>query len=86
MLLGVAFCGWAGYQREKTQPLPPGAVRSGKTYMLVMILCVVSGFLAALLNIALAFGGDIVNTREGSRQRRHSGRFSQCGRLRCWAD
>jgi L-rhamnose-H+ transport protein len=25
-----------------------------------MILCVVSGFLAALLNIALAFGGDIV--------------------------
>lgn len=60
MLLGVALCGWAGYQREKTQPLPPGAVRSGKTYLLVMILCVVSGFLAALLNIALAFGGDIV--------------------------
>lgn len=60
MLLGVALCGWAGYQREKTQPLPPGAVRSGKTYMWVMILCVVSGFLAALLNIALAFGGDIV--------------------------
>ena len=60
MLLGVALCGWAGYQREKTLPLPPGAVRSGKTYLLVMILCVVSGFLAALLNIALAFGGDIV--------------------------
>ena len=60
MLIGVGLCGWAGYQREKTQPLPPGAVRSGKTYLLVMILCVVSGFLAALLNIALAFGGDIV--------------------------
>jgi L-rhamnose-H+ transport protein len=60
MLLGVALCGWAGYQREKTQPLPAGAVRSGNTYLLVMILCVVSGFLAALLNIALALGGDIV--------------------------
>jgi L-rhamnose-H+ transport protein len=60
MLLGVALCGWAGYQREKTLPLLSGTIRSGKTYILVMILCGVSGFLAALLNIALAFGGDII--------------------------
>jgi L-rhamnose-H+ transport protein len=60
MLLGVGLCGWAGFQREKMQPLPAGAVRSGRTYLLVMVLCVVSGFLAALLNIALAFGGEIV--------------------------
>jgi L-rhamnose-H+ transport protein len=59
MLVGVALCGWSGYQREKTQS---GAVsvRSGRTYVLMMVLAVVSGFLAAMLNIALAFGGDVV--------------------------
>ncbi len=60
MLLGVALCGWAGFQREKAQSKAAASPRSGKAYLLVMIIAVVSGLLAALLNIALAFGGEIV--------------------------
>jgi L-rhamnose-H+ transport protein len=60
MLLGVALCGWAGLQREKTQSPAATSVRSGAAYLAVMFLAVVSGLLAALLNLALAFGGDIV--------------------------
>ena len=60
MLLGVALCGWAGLQREKAQSRTAASVRSGAAYLGVMILVVVSGVLAALLNFALAFGGDIV--------------------------
>jgi L-rhamnose-H+ transport protein len=60
MLAGVALCGWAGFQREKAQTATAIAGRAGRAYLLVMLLAVVSGFLAALLNIALAFGGDIV--------------------------
>jgi L-rhamnose-H+ transport protein len=59
MLLGVSLCGRAGYQREKTQSTA-AVIRSTKTYALVMVLAVVSGFLAAMLNIALAFGGDLI--------------------------
>ena len=61
MLFGVALCGWAGFRRERIQS--EGAVAGGQpkgAYFLVMLLAVVSGLLAALLNIALAFGGDIV--------------------------
>src|SRR5580658_1768833 len=60
MLLGVALCGWAGLQREKAQSRAAVSVRSGAAYLAVMVLVVVSGVLAALLNFALAFGGDIV--------------------------
>jgi L-rhamnose-H+ transport protein len=60
MLVGVALCGWAGLQREKTSNATAATKRTKKAYFLVMALAVVSGFLAALLNIALAFGGDIV--------------------------
>ena len=59
MMLGVSLCGCAGYQREKTQSTA-AAIGSTKTYVLVMVLAVVSGFLAAMLNITLAFGGDII--------------------------
>lgn len=61
MLLGVAICGWAGRQREKIQHELTTAVPSGGAYLAVMLLAVISGFLAALLNIALAFGGDIIH-------------------------
>ena len=61
MLLGVILCGWAGFEREKAQSAGI-SVDSGSrgTYLMIMILAVVSGVLAALLNIALAFGGDII--------------------------
>ncbi len=59
MLIGVTLCGWAGFRREKTQSSTIAARPKG-AYLLVMVIAVVSGLLAALLNIALAFGGDIV--------------------------
>jgi L-rhamnose-H+ transport protein len=64
MLIGVALCGWAGLQREKSSSSAAGVQRSGGAYLAVMALAVVSGLLAALLNIALAFGGDIVKLAE----------------------
>jgi L-rhamnose-H+ transport protein len=60
MLVGVALCGWAGFRREKSQSATAIAVHPKGAYLLIMVLAVVSGLLAALLNIALAFGGDIV--------------------------
>jgi L-rhamnose-H+ transport protein len=60
MLVGVSLCGWAGFQREKTENAAALTKRADGSYFLVMVLAVVSGLLAALLNIALAFGGEIV--------------------------
>lgn len=60
MLLGVTFCGWAGFRRERTQTEAAAPGLAHGAYFLVMFLAVVCGLLAALLNIALAFGGDIV--------------------------
>lgn len=60
MLVGVVLCGWAGLRREQAQKRSPGAIRAGMAYFLIMGLAVISGLLAALLNIALAFGGNIV--------------------------
>jgi len=60
MLAGVVLCGWAGYRREEILTGTTPGRRAGRAYFLVMLLAIVSGVLAALLNIALAFGGDIV--------------------------
>jgi len=60
MLFGVALCGWAGFKREKAQPDSAVAGQAKGAYLFVMLIAVVSGLLAALLNIALAFGGEIV--------------------------
>ena len=61
MLLGVTLCGWAGFQREKDQAsATTDKTNSRRNYWLAILLAVISGFLAALLNIALAFGGNIV--------------------------
>ena len=57
MAAGLALCGWAGHAREKAT----GQIKSaGSGYRVILLLAVVSGFMASLLNIALAFGGDIV--------------------------
>jgi L-rhamnose-H+ transport protein len=57
MAAGLAFCGWAGHAREKAT----GQIKSaGSGYRVILVLAVVSGFMASLLNIALAFGGDII--------------------------
>jgi L-rhamnose-H+ transport protein len=60
MLVGVALCGWAGFKREKSLPGKAVAGTDRGAYFLVMLVAVVSGLFAALLNIALAFGGEIV--------------------------
>jgi L-rhamnose-H+ transport protein len=57
MLVGVALCGWAGFKREKSLPGKAVAGTDRGAYFLVMLVAVVSGLFAALLNIALAFGG-----------------------------
>jgi L-rhamnose-H+ transport protein len=57
MAAGLGLCGWAGHAREKAT----GQIKSaGSGYRAILALAVVSGFMASLLNIALAFGGDIV--------------------------
>ena len=57
MAVGLGLCGWAGHEREKST----GQLKSsGSGYVGILVLAIVSGFMASLLNIALAFGGDIV--------------------------
>ena len=67
MLLGVVLCGWAGYQREHTSKTNDAkSAASNRAYWLVMILAVVSGVFASLLNISLAYGGEIVHQAQSS--------------------
>jgi L-rhamnose-H+ transport protein len=58
MAVGLVFCGWAGRQRE----IATGQLKAvGSGYRGILVLVIVSGFLASLLNIALAFGGNIID-------------------------
>ncbi len=61
MIFGVALCGWAGLKREKGQRINAPAGRAKGAYLAVMFVAVISGLFAALLNIALAFGGELIN-------------------------
>jgi L-rhamnose-H+ transport protein len=56
MVLGIILCGWSGYEREKRLPSATAATSSRSAYLLVILMAVISGLLAALLNIALAYG------------------------------
>src|SRR5260370_15811618 len=73
MLGGVALCGWGGFQREQEtrrqgraagfSPRETAMSQIASTrgrYIATVAIALVSGVLSALLNIALAFGGDIV--------------------------
>ena len=73
MLCGAACCGWSGYLREnearllgagagfaKKEAAMRQASYSGSAYLFSIGIAVVSGVLASLLNIALAYGGGIM--------------------------
>jgi L-rhamnose-H+ transport protein len=72
-LTGVTLCGWAGYHREQLtrqqgrragfSPRETAMSQNdptSKSYLLMVIVAVVSGVLSAFTNIALAYGGDIM--------------------------
>jgi hypothetical protein len=58
MAVGLTLCGWAGRERERRFGQLQAA---GSNYVGILILAVISGVMASLLNIALAFGGEIVD-------------------------
>jgi L-rhamnose-H+ transport protein len=60
MIVGVVLCGWAGLRRERAQQQEAATPRAAGAYWIVMMIAIISGLFAALLNIALAFGGEIV--------------------------
>jgi L-rhamnose-H+ transport protein len=73
MLVGVALCGWSGYHREeeaKRQGRGAGfspkesamtqKAQSRVTYFLFVGVALGAGVLSALTNVALAYGGDIM--------------------------
>ncbi len=78
MLAGGAFCGWSGYLREveargrdksagfgQEQTAMRQASYAKSAYLLTLGLAVGSGILGSLLNIALAYGGDILKAAQG---------------------
>jgi L-rhamnose-H+ transport protein len=77
MLFGAGFCGWSGYLREleaKQKGIGAGfaqkeaAMRqasfSSSAYLLTIGIAIGAGVLASLLNVALAYGGDIMKLAE----------------------
>ncbi len=77
MLVGAASCGWSGFHREKESRLrgagagfahEEAAMRqssyTSSAYLLTIGIAVVSGMLAALLNVALAYGSNIMKVAE----------------------
>ena len=78
LLVGAAFCGRSGYLREiEARKLDAGAgfgrdeaamrqsSYSSSAYLLTLAICIGSGVLSSLLNIALAYGGHIMKVAEG---------------------
>jgi L-rhamnose-H+ transport protein len=62
MLVGVAFCAWAGRKREHALRLDAAdPVRGHTTGLVLAILC---GLGASLVNFGLAFGGPIIRAAE----------------------
>jgi len=58
MVVGVAVCGYAGRERERTETIQ--TVRSSGTgYTAALILAILCGVLAPMVNFALAFGDEI---------------------------
>lgn len=77
MLIGAASCGWSGFNREKEARLrgagagfahEEAAMRqssyTSSAYLITIGIAVVSGVLAALLNVALAYGSNIMKVAE----------------------
>lgn len=77
MLVGAGYCGWSGYHREIEARMrgagagfdhKEAAMRqssySSSAYLITIGIAVVSGVLAALLNVALAYGSNIMKVAE----------------------
>jgi L-rhamnose-H+ transport protein len=71
-LMGVGLCGWAGYRRERDnaehgrragfssqQTAMSQEKPTRKSYILMVLVAILSGLLAAFMNLALAYGGEI---------------------------
>lgn len=71
-LIGVGLCGWAGYRREQAntqqgrgagfsshQTAMSHSKTTRKSYVLMVLVALLSGLLAAFMNLALAYGEDI---------------------------
>jgi L-rhamnose-H+ transport protein len=58
MLAGTAVCGYAGRLRERAEAAP--GQRQGSAFRALMVLAVVCGFLAPMINFGFAFGSGIV--------------------------
>jgi len=56
---GVALCGAAGRIREKAKTANAGGQTGGSRFKLGLVICVVSGILSAMLNLAFDFGAPI---------------------------
>jgi L-rhamnose-H+ transport protein len=71
-LCGVGICGWAGYRREQFsnqrgrkagfashETAMSQADPTRKSFIVMVIVAILSGLFAAFMNLALAYGGDI---------------------------
>src|SRR5579863_9531358 len=59
MLLGIYYCGRAGYAREKQHDKPSGRATS-QHYKVALAICILCGILAPSMTLALAFGAPLM--------------------------
>lgn len=61
MLFGVIICSYAGKLRDDARRVRDGVTEAGnrQSFLVGLLLCIVSGILNPLINFALAFGSDL---------------------------
>jgi L-rhamnose-H+ transport protein len=63
MIAGIAMCSWAGRQREKAAGI--GGTRPGASYATGVLIAVICGLMAPMINYALAFGQSLAQQAIG---------------------